>query len=369
MTIQYLPTVIKKRTAISADNPDPIEINIKNPISKLQIVYENTNGATGIPTGHPIRCLSGISLDDGSTNCFSLDGAETQAVDFYHNQKVPANKILYANGMNSEMVANINFGRFLWDQYAWDPRKYDNPELTLSIDIDAGGITSSAGFYTVLAQVFDKPFNPPGYLYHQKVKDITLANTSTDYTKLPTDHPIRKLLIRAQRYGTGPEYQIDTVDLKQEGPEKKIIDSLTMFQLLRLLGSEYPPYRETIIGNGTTTAQEFYNTPTYWPMFQGACAWRKASATGNVSCYEGDGGRFYEIQEGAGPNFSVGIEGHAPHGVVDIPFGDQLNPLEWYQIPKDGNCELAIKGGSSVGTNQTAEVLLQQLKRYDLGQK
>lgn len=369
MTINYIPTVIKKRVAIAADDPNPIEINLKNQVSKMQIVYECVNGNAASSTGHPAKCLTNISLDEGSTNCFSLSGQQTQAVDFYHNKRAPANKIRYLNANASNMIFDINFGRYLYDPYAaWDPTEYENPELTIGIDVDAGGALSAGGYLTVLAWLFDKPIKPVGYLYHEAKKSVTVAATASDYTKLPTDFPIRKLLIQAQKYDSQPGSVIDTVDLKQEGPEKKIIDGLSFDEIIRLMGSAYPPYQETLIAPGTTVATTHHNTATNDVRFMGACSWRSASAVTGVSCYGGAGGRHTEIQSNAGPNYSVGLEGTVPHGVVDIPFGDQLIPEEWYTIPKNGNCQLTLKGGAAAA-DADINILLQTLKRYDQGQK
>jgi len=368
--INYLPTVIKKRVAIAADDPDPIEINLKNAVSKMQIVYECTNGNAASSDGHPAKCLTTISLDEGSTNCFSLNGQQTQAVDFYHNRRAIANKIRYLNGNASNMIFDINFGRYLYDpELAWQANLYQNAELTLGIDISgAGGAAATGGYLTVLAWLFDKPINPKGYLYHEAKKHVTVAATASNYTKLPTDYPIRKLLLQAQKYESQPGSIIDTVDLKQEGPEKKIIDGMSFTELIRLMGAEYPLYQEVVIAPGTTVATTHHITPTSDVRFLGACSWRDASAVTGVSCYQGAGGRYTEIQSNAGPNYSVGVEGQAPHGVVDIPFGDQLDMNEWYTIPPNGNCQLTLKGGAAAADSDI-NILLQTVKQYARGQK
>lgn len=362
--MNYRLATLLARKAISADYSDPIDINVNKAISRIIVIYETVNGNQAYGDGHPARCVTNIDLYDGSDVHFSLSGVEAQAADFYHNRKEPANIVLYTNGMNSESIFNLNFGRWLWDDMlAYDPTKFDNPQLKVTIDVNAGGSLSSSGYLTILALMFDeKPITPQGFLMHKRIKQFTLADAAHEYTPMPTDFPYRMLFVRAQRYGIGPEYQIDTLKL-DENTDTRVVVNNTMFECLRVLASLTPPYREWIIGPGTTTANYFYCTPCYWPAFGGA-NWRSASATGNVCFYVGDGGRFQEIQESAGPNWQALVEGWAPHGVLAIPFGLPREMDDWYNVANVGDLRLDIKGGASVGTSQTCEISLQQHRAY-----
>jgi len=362
--MNYRLATLLSRKAYSADGEESMDIDVKDPISQLVITYEPTNGNQAAGDGHPARCITSIQLLDGADVLFSLSGVEAQAVDFYHNKREPANIVLYTNGMNSEVIFNINFGRFLYDPiYALDPTKFDNLQLKITVDVNGGGSLSSSGYLTVMAHLFDeKTVTPTAFLMHKEVKNFTLANASHEYTDLPTDHPYRKLFIRAQRYGTGPEYQIDTVKLSED-TDKRIVLNHSMFQLLRTLASQIRPYREWIIGPGTTTAQYFYCTPCYWPAFA-AAGWRATIGGGDKNIYEGDGGRFKYVQTAAGPNWQALVEGWAPHGVLEIPFGLQDLPEDWYKVGDIGTLILDIKGGASFGPSQSCEVFLELARGY-----
>jgi hypothetical protein len=362
--MNYRLATLLARKLFSADDTEPIDIDVKDPISRFIVTYEPINGSQAYGDGHPARCVTNLELIDGSDTLYSLTGVQAQAADFYDQKHAPANICLYTNGMNSEQIFNMNFGRYLYDPvYAFDPTKFDNPQLKITIDLDAGGSLSTSGYLTVMAVLFDeKAVTPVGFLMHKEIKQFTLANASHEYTDLPTDHPYRKLFIRAQRYGTGPEYQIDTVKLSED-TDKKIPLNLSMFQILRAISSQTPPYREWIIGPGTSSAQYFYCTPCYWPGF-GAAGWRATIGGGDKNIYQGDGGRFQYVQTGAGPNWQCLVEGWAPHGVIEVPFGLQNDPEDWYKVVDIGNLKLDIKGGSSVGTSQTCEIFLQQARPY-----
>ncbi|MFX0121493.1 MAG: hypothetical protein ACFFBQ_17525 [Promethearchaeota archaeon] len=362
--MNYRLATIQARKAISADVTETIDIDVKDPISQLVITYECTNGSQAYGDGHPARCITAIELLDGSDVLFSLSGVEAQAADFYHNKTEPANILLYTNGMNSEQIYNLNFGRFLYDPVlALDPTKFDNPQLKISIDINAGGSLSAGGYLTVLAHLFDeKAITPTGFLMHKEVKAFTLANSSHEYTDLPTDHAFRKLFIRAQRYGTGPEYQIDTAKLSEDTDKRQVFNQ-SMFQLLRAIASQTRQYREWIIAPGDLNEQYYYCTPCYWPAFASA-QWQTAPNAGFLGIYEGDGGRMKVQHVTATCNWQCHVQGWAPHGVIEIPFGLQEDPADWYDVTKIGNLKLDILGGSSVGTSQTCEVFLQQHRAY-----
>lgn len=348
----------------TADTTKTIDIDVVDPITQFVITHTPTNGNQAAGDAHPARCIPLIELVDGSDVLFSLSGVEAQAADFYHNMREPANIVLYTNGMDSEMIFNMNFGRFLNDPlYALDPTKFSNLQLKITIDVNGGGSLVTTGNLTVLAKLFDeKTITPVGLMMHKELKSFTLANATHEYTDLPTDYPYRKLFVRAQRYGTGPEYQIDTLKLSED-TDKRVLVNNTMFEILRAVTSQIRPYREWIIGPGTTSAQFFYCTPTYWPAFGGS-GWRNAAATVDPKFYVGDGGRFQEISDTAGPNWQCLVEGWAPHGVIEIPFGLQDEPDDWYDVSGIGNLKLDIKGGSSVGTTQSCEIFLQQARPY-----
>ena len=362
--MNYRLTTLLGREAHTADVTKVIDVDVRDPISRLVITWEPTNGSQAAGDAHPVRGVSKIELVDGSDVLFSLSGAEAQAADWYHTEKEPANVLLFTNGMNSEQIMNINFGRYLWDPIlALDPTKFTNLQLKITLDIDGGGSLVTTGYLTVLADLFDgKAVSPTGFLMHKEIKDFTLANASHEYTDLPTDYPYRKLFVRAQRYGTGPEYQIDTLKLSED-VDKKVVVNQSLLQILRSITSRIRPYRESIIGPGASSAQYFFCTPTYWPMFA-ATGWRASIGGGDKNIYEGDGGRFKFVQTASGPNWQALVEGHCPHGVIEIPFGLQDDIEDWYNVAEIGSLKLDIKGGSSVGSSETCQIFLQQLRNY-----
>ncbi len=362
--MNYRHTNILARKTEASDVTETIDIDIKDPISQLVITHEATAGSDASATMHPAACITKIEVIDGSNVLYSLSGVEAQGVDWYHNLKEPANQMLYLVGMNSEMVFNLNFGRYLWDPIlALDPRKFTNLQLKVTIDVNGGGMAPSTGYLTVLAKVFDeKKISPIGFLQHKEIKSFTLANSSWEYTDLPTDYPLRKLFIRARRDAVGFDYQLANIKLHEDNQKRTILD-YTIGDVLRSIVSETPPYREVVIVFGAGSEHTFYCTPAYWPKIV-ASPWEITTTATTCKAYEGDGQRFKSLQSTVVGNIQNTVEGWCPHAMLQIPFGLQNEIEDWFDVTKVGNLKLEIKGASSVGTSQTAEIVLQQLRKY-----
>jgi len=362
--MKYRVATILAREAVSSDLTKVIDLNLADPVSQIHVVYESTGASSGSPDGPAAKCVTKIELVDGSDVLFSLSGQEAQAVDFYHRRQEPGNLPIYLNGMNAEMIYNLNFGRFLFDpMFAFDPKKFTNPQLKITIDRNAGGMTSTAGFLTVLAHIFDeKPISAEGFLMHKEIKDYSMGSASHEYTDLPTDFPYRKLFVAAQTYGTGLEYLINTLKLSEDN-DRKIPINLTMFELLRALTALTPPYKERLLVSGGASGLYFYCTPCYWPRVA-ISQWEGSNNAKTATVFGGDGGRGNYYLEGVGNNYDINVEGWAPHGAIEIPFGLQDDPDDWYEVAGLGSLRLDVLSISGRSSSDKVQVFLQQLRRY-----
>lgn len=361
--MNYRLATILARKAIAADTVEDIDIDVKDPISQLVIVYDCKSVSSDDVTGHPAECLTKIELIDGSNVLYSLSGVEAQAVDFYHNKVEPANDFRYIDGGWSYMVFNLNFGRYLWDtELALDPTRFGNLKLRITIDVSAGGIAAVEGRLMVLAHLFDqKSISPIGFFMHKEIKSYTLASGSHEYTDMPLDFPYRKLFIRAQRDSYNITRQIANVKLSED-VDKVVPINLPLYQMIRAMTSQVRPYREGIVGWGTNALTYFFCTPAYAVTFGGA-TWRETATTRMCAFYDGDGGYFSHLQDTGVGNWSCNLQGWLPHAVFEIPFGMQNEIADWYDVSGIGNLKLDLTGGTSVGTAY-AQIMLQQLRRY-----
>lgn len=358
-----LATLYARKTHIT-DVTEPIDIDLADPISQIVIEIAVGNSASAAPTAHAINCLTKVEIIDGSDVIFSLNGAEAEALDWYHNgvERSPWNP--YLSGMDTQRFIGLNFGRFLWDKVlALDPKRFGNLQLKISLDIDAGGVSSTSVDLQVWANVFDEEkIAPIGFLMQKEIKNYTLTASGHEYTDLPTDRPYRKLFYRAQLAGTEPNVLVSNFKLTED-QDKRIVLNHGPEDILRSIASRTPMYKELIIGYVGTASTNGFCTPT--ARVNGICQrWALTAGAGEIAFYDGDGGRFKVIAATLASNMQVLVAGWLPHGVYEIPFGDQNDIDDWYDVTKIGNLKTDITAGSGAGTTNTLQLFLQQLRKY-----
>jgi hypothetical protein len=362
--MNYRLATILDRENHTADTTKVIDLNLADVVSQFQIIYEPLNGSGGSGTAHPAKCISKIELVDGSDVLFSLSGMEAQAVDWYSQKKEPPNIMNYLDANISEMIYNMNFGRYLYDPtYAFDPTKFTNPQLKITIDIDAGGTGAASGNLTVLANIFDeKGVTPEGFLMSKEIKDYALAASTHEYTDLPIDFPYRKLFARILKGGVGLEHVFGNIKLSEDN-DRRVPVNHTISEILKTMVGQTRPYREWIVTSTATTSSTFFCTPAYWAVF--ASSERGDDVVANtVGITGGDGGTFDIIATTGTNNASVLCEGWCPHGVIEIPFGIQDDPADWYDVTKLGSLRLDILSGAEAATTDSCQVFLQQARKY-----
>jgi len=362
--MNYRLATVLAREAVAADGTKVIDLNLADPVSRFEICYESTAVGSGQADHHAAKCVTKIELVDGSDVLYSLSGQEAQAVDFYHNRKEPANQSKYLVGYNAEMVFNMNFGRFLWDPtMAFDPGKFTNPQLKITIDLGAGGVQSVAGFLTVVAHIFDgKTVTPTGFLMHKEIKNYGLGSASHEYTDLPTDYPYRKLFIAAQTEDVEMTGLLNTIKLSEDN-DRKIPFNLTAKELLRYIVGQCPIYRESLILSAGGPSANFYCTPCH-NIKAVATSFEVSNNPYTITLHSGDGGKGIIYGEGTLTNMIITVEGYAPHGAMEIPFGLQDDPADWYDVTALGSLRLDILSITGRTTADLVQIFLQQLRNY-----
>lgn len=362
--MNYRLATILAREEHASDTTKVIDLNLSDPVSQMIIIHEPYNSASGTPTAHPAACITKIELVDGSDVLYSLTGKEAQAADWYHRLKVPLNVLQYLPTQYATEIYIMNFGRFLWDAlFAFDPRKFTNPQLKITIDVDAGGSTVTTGYLSVLAHIFDeRVVTPEGFLMHKEIKDYSLASASHEYTDLPTDFPYRKLFARIQAYGFGAGDCFDTIKLSEDN-DKRVPYNHTIAEIARMIVGQTPPYQETILSEGYVAGSYSYCTPSYEVKLVGS-QWRATASQAFLGLMYGSGGRFFLDHYSETANTQILATGWCPHGVIEIPFGLQDNPADWYDVTKLGSLRLDILSGSDMSSDYACQIFMQQLRRY-----
>jgi len=358
--MKYRLNKFHARVDYDADTTEIIPLNIKDPISQILIKFEGLH-STYTPTAHPLESVTKIELVDGSDVLHSLNGKETEALDFYHNHgQLRGNANLAYTGSTPSRMLVINFGRYLWDkEYAFDPMRFKNPQLRITLDIDAGGNAFSHNYLTCFANIFDGAvLGLKGFMMTKRIKTHAVADTIHYYTDLPTDHPYRALYYRVYAADMEASALMDNLKISEDQDKRIPIDN-TGLEILEMLQQEYPPVRETWKAASATTGRHLYITPCQYVMGQ-STGWSTEAQAQNNFLNTGEGGQMDMIQLADGLNCQVSVEGWIPHGVFEIPFGIKDDPDDWYDVRGIGSLRADMTGGDT----GNATIFIQQVRSY-----
>lgn len=362
--MNYRLSTLHPKQTYTADVTEIIDINVADPISSIIIHLNVDNSSSIAPTAHALECLTKIELLDGSDVLFSLSGKEADALDWYCNFVTRNNWNAYLGGMDTDRILAINFGRYLWDPLlALDPKNFTNLQLKFTLDINAGGIAPVDNEVTIFACLFDqKTVTPQGFLMAKEIKDYTMASATHEYTDLPTDYPIRKLLFRCQYPGHEPNALINTLKLSED-QDKRVVFDHKLNNIIKCVTENSPMYHETILCIAQTAGNYAYITPTA-RVFGTISTWASAVGAGELAFYDGDGGRIDVTSETADSNVQVDVQGWLPHGVFEIPTGLQNEIDDWWDVTKIGSLRADILSMTAASSDDSLQIFLQQLRNY-----
>jgi len=360
--MNYRLSTIQESKDYSADATEIIDLDLVDPISVL-LIQLDAMGAGDTATAHAIACLTKLEIVDGSDVLFSLSGYEAEAVDIYHNKMIRSNWNPYLNDLPVQRFIGINFGRYLWDpELAFDPKKFRNPQLKISLNIDAGGNASDKNTIKIWGAMFDqKAVTPTGFLMHKEIKDYVATASAHEYTDLPRDYPYRKLFIRQMEPGAEPSQNLSNIKLSED-QDKRVILNHPPVELMRMIVQQNPQLVEQIMF-AAKTAKSYVFTTVAERATATFASWLTAVGTGVFASYGSAGGRM-QVDSGADENAVAIVAGWLPHGVYEIPFGLQDQMDDWFDVTKTGSLKLDITGAAGLAGTETVQIFLQQLRRY-----
>jgi hypothetical protein len=353
-------TILDPEDQTAGAGTKTIDINIQDPISQLDIVFSTTKSKEGMDS-YPHRNITKIELVSGSDVLFSMNGGQAQALGIYHRKAPTMSHGQHMNANSEYDIYPIDFGRKLWDpMLAFDPKRFRNPQLKITYDEDVADTGVTANELAVYAKCFDeKSISPLGFLLSKNHWESLMGADGTySYIDLPTDYPIRKLLIQGYYAGYEPWYQIEDARLSEDNL-KKVVWDWNIEKYYRNMKGVWNEVREEFEGLVQTNTKYYYLTPTdYYAQLV-------ISSLANLSfwpiCY-GRGGYF--TITGTGDFYVRGVAyGYLPNHCVEFPFGDQDDIDDWYDVTAKGSVQLRLEAGSA-GASGTGAVILQQLRRY-----
>ena len=344
-----------------ADLTDIFNLKGLGCISELIIEVKGTN-STSTPTEHPAKLITKIQVVDGSEVIYDLDGKQAQALGYYHYHVPGVNGLNYIDNNNCWVTIRVPFGRWLWDpQLALDPNRFNNLQVIVTIDHDAGGGAPDACTYELVANIFDgKKVNPVGYLRSREHYRYTVAASGVETIDLPVDLPIKMLMFQGDYLATALIQQINKIKLSEDQDAKIPLNNNTS-DILKMLAADLPPWIESLRGNATTSQVNFFGTCFYE---QRVVLVGIMSTINYGETTERDGGGFY-VDMTTGAEFDGILTGYAPHGCVGLEFGDPWDMEDWYDLaPNIKSLKAILTAGSSASASGTNKVITQQLKKY-----
>jgi len=359
--MNYRTAKLLAETNYTAAATKTIEINVKDPISRIIIAWRVTKGGNGMDS-YPHNDISKIELVDGSEVLHSLSGGENQAVCIYNRKARTMNHGQHIDGSSEYSTYGIDFGRFLNDPlYAFDPRRFNNPQLKITHNHAVSDTGASSGNLEVWAQMFDeKMISPVGFLSTRQIKDFTVsAAAAYDYIDLPIDYPLRGLFIQGYATGVEPWYQVIEARLNEDG-DKRIPFNWDLEDYHRIRKGWEVPIQEQVIGIASAGGLDFYVTPTdYWAILAGIT--HNNAIDLEIAAASMKGGKV-TLKSASASQFGCMATGWLPNHMFHFPFGDQQDPEDWYDVTKLGNLELRVKTGTATSGNIRTSV--QQVRRY-----
>lgn len=362
--MNYRTATLLAGTDVTTAGTRTIDINVKEPISRISIYWQVTASKHGMDS-YCHRDMVKIELVDGSDVLHSLNGGQNQALCIY-DRKVPTMiHGQFAQGDSLRSMYGIDFGRFLYDPVlALDPTRFRNLQLKITHNESLADTGAGANELEVLADVFDeKVVSPMGFLMAKEHFSYNPGSTGYEYIDLPTDHPLRKLLVQGYLSAFEPWHTVAEARLDEDN-EKRVPFDWDIERYYTMMKGIWTPVVDNIVGQvGPNSNKDYYGTPTdYWAMPIVVARsvdneiWGLATSRGGkITIYNNDAGN---------GGFFGRYCGWLPNHCVEFPFGDPKDIDDWYDITKLGSLRLRLKGGSGYAAGGTGAVVLQQLRRY-----
>lgn len=357
--MNYRTAEVLAPTDFAAAATEIIDLSVIDPISRLSVVFKPVGGSV-VPVAVPVAGIRKFELIDGSDVLYSLSGYEGQALNIFEAPAPQTNWIYWKIGGTPYVILNIDFGRYLWDPVlAFDPKKFKNPQIRLTHDETAWDGSCGDHSFQMYAHVFDeKAITPIGFLMNKEIKAYVGVAGGYEYTDLPTDYPLRKLMIQAWRAQHTVRNVVEDIRLSEDNDKRIPIDG-DIYNLRAFLDPMVGECTDIIFGNALTTGRRFFCTPGQFYDIQGT-----AEAAANAVQITGQAGNtFVAVIATADGDAYFRVRGKNPHNCICIPFGLQDVIEDWYDVTKVGSLKLRLNGGGGAASG-TTRICTQQLRRY-----
>lgn len=359
--MNYRHATILAEKSLTDTGTETIDINVKDIISRITLAFRRVKSYQYM-ADHGYADITKIELVDGSDVLHSMSGGENQALCIYDRHCRSMNNGEHMTTVDEYDLFGIDFGRYLYDpMLAFDPKKFSNPQLKVTYDVNLSDTGVTTGYLEVWGDLFDeKVVSPMGFLMSKEHWSGAKPTSGYEYVDLPTDYPLRKMLVRAYLKTAEPWYQIGSVRIDEDNEKRIPFDWTDMEDYTRVMRTIWTPVEELFATQVQNTSAVWYVTPTdYFFAMAGI------EAGGTPEVYLNDtsmkGGKLTLAASGNRQIHAI-VRGFLPNHCFEFPFGDQNDPTDWYDVTKVGSVRLRL--GAGTGASTTTGVVLQQLRKY-----
>lgn len=337
-----------------------IDLDIIDPISRITLLHQPVGGSDDI-IAHPMKNITKLELIDGSEVLYSLTGFQGHGLNIIEAPRTVTTYLDERSGGTPMLMINMDFGRHLWDPLlALVPPNFTNLQLKLTWNEKAYDASVGSHAFMIYGHLFDeKEVSPVGFLMNKEIKSYQPSAGGYEYTDLPTDYPMRKLIIQAFKKTAGVRGICQAIKLSEDNDKRVPIDG-DIYNLRSFLDFMNGEAVDIIRINADSAADECYVTAHN--ILSAVASSDVVDKTCRVYLYAG--GYVIVEHETAAGGVNLAVRGKNPHGLIGIPFGDQGVIDDWYDVTKLGSLKVRILGGPNSVTGDTISVLTQQIRRY-----
>jgi len=350
-------TYLEKDLALGNSGEKTVNINVRDPITALWLEMRCANGAL-YNHYYPLhRCVTDIEVIDGSDVLYSLDGYQAWAVSCADLGFAPHQKFSALAADPQTVAVPLMFGRGLGDpSYALDCTQFRNPQLRVKWDLATTRAVGTTGFadggltMTVIAETMEGGPAPTNLLMRKEHYTWTSA-VGTEYIDLPTNAAYRGLMYRSYLASYHPFGIVSDIKLTCDAgkyiPIDLAVEDMLFLQMLR------QPKLSYRISDHLKNGDTFYSYLTEMEDVAMIGEGGEPEVVVGYQNYEYGNQTVAVYNAGSAStqyrNIGAKVSGFCPFGYIYIPFGDPLDPSDWFPAESFGSIRFEAKGAVASG--------------------
>ena len=308
-----------------------IDIDTEDWITELAIEFRVANEALAIaPDAPPVSVISKIEIVDGGEVYWSLPGHEALAAYVYDAGKYPYRGLYEQMNTGQKDLIPLRFGRWLGDpEFGFNPRVLRNPQLVVTWS-DSALHAADGTYMGVWAKLVEDVPAPAEMLTWEEITTFTSAVEGEKVVELPSDRPIRTLMVRIAPEITIMLSAITNFELDCDYGKFKPFD-LEAYDFARLMEQLWPEVRfqKHDIADDASWRQLWMGGLPNMQLCTPSRAYIVSATQSETHMYNARC-VLYDGSAGSAIGFDVDVIGHAPENTFAYPFGKRDEPDTWF---------------------------------------